>query len=100
MNVVNPNDAEHTIKLIPRYYPIEAITLSLFNEATQISEEVDNTYIVTDGNLFLTFEYTFTENQKFQVKLDEDTEVVYRGKLISTTQDPQEYKVTQGVYFD
>lgn len=99
MNVVNPNDTEHTIKLIPRYYPTEGITLSLFNEATQISENVDNTFTVTDGNLFLTFEYTFTENQKFQIKLNEDDEIVYRGKLFSTTQDPQEYKLTNNVYY-
>lgn len=99
MNVVNPNDTEHTIKLIPRYYPTDAITLSLFNEATQISENVDNTFTVTDGNLFLTFEYTFTENQKFQIKLNEDDEIVYRGKLFSTTQDPQEYKLTNNVYY-
>lgn len=98
MNVVNPNDAEHTLKLIPRYYPTEAITMSLFNEATQVSEAIDNTYTITDGNLFLTFEYTFTENQKFQIKLD-DTEIVYRGKLFSTSQDPQEYKLTNNVYY-
>lgn len=100
MNVVNPEDSEHTIKLIPRYYPTDAISLSLFNEATQSSETVDNEYTVTDGNFFLTFTYEFTENQRFQIKLKEDSEVVYRGKLISTTQQPQEYKVTQGVYFD
>lgn len=99
MNVVSPNNTEHTIKLIPRYYPTTGITMSLFNEATQVSEDVDNTYTITDGNLFLTFEYTFTENQKFQIKLDEDTEIVYRGKIISTTQDPQEYKLTNNVYY-
>lgn len=99
MNVVSPNNTEHTIKLIPRYYPSAAITMSLFNEATQVSEDVDNTYVITDGNLFLTFEYTFTENQKFQIKLDEVEEVVYRGKIVSTTQDPQEYKLTNNVYY-
>jgi len=98
MKVVNPNDTEHTLVLIPRYYPADAITMSLFNETTQITEVVDNTYTITDGNLFLTFEYIFTENSKFQIKLEE-TEIVYRGKLIATSQDPQEYKLTNNVYY-
>jgi len=98
MKVVNPNDSEHTLVLIPRYYPAGAITMSLFNETTQVSEDVDNTYVITDGNLFLTFEYTFTENQKFQIKLEE-TEIVYRNKLISTSQNPQEYKLTNNLYY-
>jgi len=99
MKVVNPNDTEHTLVLIPRYYPADAITMSLFNETTQTSENVDNSYTITDGNLFLTFEYTFTENQKFQIKLDEDAEIVYRGKLIATSQDPQDYKLTNNLYY-
>jgi hypothetical protein len=73
--------------------------LSLFNEATKVTENIDNTYTITDGVLFLSFEYTFTENQKFQVKIEEENEVVYRGKLIATSQTPQDYKLTNNVYF-
>jgi len=98
MKVVNPEDTDHIIDLIPRYYPTDAITFSLFNEATQVTENIDNTYTITDGVLFLSFEYTFTENQKFQIKLD-DTEIVYRGKIIATSQNPQDYKLTNNVYY-
>jgi hypothetical protein len=99
MKVVNPEDTDHIIDLIPRYYPSDNITLSLFNEATKVTENIDNTYTITDGVLFLSFEYTFTENEKFQIKLSEDTEIVYRGKLIATSQTPQDYKLTNNVYF-
>jgi hypothetical protein len=99
MNVVSPNTEEHIIKIIPRYYPTGAITLSLFNEATQVTEVVNNTYEITDGNMFVSFSCVFTENQKFQVKIKEGNEVVYRGKLIATSQDPQEYKLTNNVYY-
>ncbi len=99
MKVVNPNDSEHNLVLIPRYYPADAITMSLFNETTQTSEDIDNIYTITDGNLFLTFEYTFTENSKFQIKLTDEAGVVYRGKLIATSQNPQEYKLTNNVYY-
>jgi hypothetical protein len=99
MKVVNPEDTDHIIDLIPRYYPSDKITLSLFNEATKVTENIDNTYTITDGVLFLSFEYTFTENQKFQVKIEEENEVVYRGKLIATSQTPQDYKLTNNVYF-
>jgi hypothetical protein len=99
MKVVNPEDTDHIIDLIPRYYPIKGLYFSLFNEATKETENIDNTYTITDGVLFLSFEYTFTENQKFQIKLSEDTEIVYRGKLIATSQTPQDYKLTNNVYF-
>jgi len=99
MKVVNPNETEHTIKLIPRFYPTDALVLNLYNEFTTISTDVDNIYIVTDGDLFITFDFDFENNSKYQIKITEADEVVYRGKLIATTQDPQEYKLTNNVYY-
>ena len=99
MKVVNPNDTSHTLVLIPRYYPTDSITMSLFNETTQTSENVENEYGITDGNLFIGFTYTFTENQKFQIKLTDALGVVYRGKVIATSQEPQEYKLTHNAYY-
>jgi hypothetical protein len=99
MNVVIPSNTTHTLKLIPRLYPSGVLVLSLFNEATQLSEIVENTYLVTDGNMFLEFDFTFIENSKYQITITEDTEVIYRGKLIATSQIPQDYKLTNNVYY-
>ncbi len=99
MKVVDHNVTNHTLVLIPRYTPTNSITFTLFNEATKESETVSNSYSVTDGKLSLSFTYTFTENDKRVITLEEGTEVVYRGKLIVTDQDSQEYKETNGLYF-
>lgn len=99
MNVVIPSNKTHTLKLIPRLYPSGELVLSLFNEATQLSETVENTYLVTDGNMFLEFDFTFIENSKYQIRITEDKEVIYRGKLIATSQKPQYYKLTNNVYY-
>ena len=99
MNVVIPSNTTHTLKLIPRLYPNDTLVLSLFNEATQATEIVDNSYLVTDGNLFLEFDYVFIENSKYQIKITQNNEVVYRGKLIATSQTPQDYKLTNNVYY-
>jgi hypothetical protein len=99
MKVVNPNDTEHTLQLIPRFYPTDTLVFSLYNEFTKISTDVDNIYVVTDGNLFITFDFDFEDNSKYQIKITENDEVVYRGKLIATTQTPQDYKLTNNVYY-
>jgi len=99
MKVVNPNDTEHTLQLIPRFYPTGEIVLSLYNEFTTISADVDNIYITTDGNLFITFDFEFENNSKYQIKITEADEVVYRGKLMATTQTPQDFKLTNNVYY-
>jgi hypothetical protein len=99
MKVVNPNDTEHTLQLIPRFYPTDALVFNLYNEFTTISTDVDNIYVVTDGNLFITFDFEFENNSRYQIKITEAGEVVYRGKLIATTQTPQDYKLTNNVYY-
>lgn len=99
MNVVNPNDSTHIIKFIPRYYPSDAIVFSLYDEATQLTEVVDNLYLTTNGITSLSFDYTFTENQKFRIKITDINGVVFRGKLLATSQEPQDYKLTNGLYF-
>jgi len=99
MKVVNPNDTEHTLQLIPRFYPTGEVVLSLYNEFTTITTDVDNIYITTYGNLFITFDFEFENNSKYQIKITEADEVVYRGKLMATTQTPQDFKLTNNVYY-
>jgi hypothetical protein len=99
MNVVNPNNTTHEIVIIPRFYPESVIELSLYNEATQLTNIVANTYNIVDGKMFVEFDYTFTEGQSFQVTITEFDDVVYRGKIFATNQEPQDYKLTDNVYY-
>jgi len=99
MIVVNPSDETHIVKIIPRFYPSTTIVLSLFNETLQTSVNVTNTYEIVDGILSITFDYDFVEGSNFQVKITENGNIVYRGKLFATSQTPQDYKLTANAYY-
>ena len=98
MKIVNTTDTTHNISLIPRYYPDSVLTFTLTNEATKVVEVVANTYTIENGVFTLIFDYTFTDKDKFNIKLEENT-IVYRGKLMVTDQETQEYKLTDNLYY-
>lgn len=97
--VINPNDSTHTLNVIPRYYPSNDLVVSLYNEADKTTSTPSNTYNITNGKLNITFTFTFVDKDRHQVKVSEGTKIVYRGKLVTTTQDPQDFKLTDGLYF-
>jgi len=72
--------------------------LELYNEVTQVSEIVNQLFVVNDGVITVSFSYTFTEQSKYQIKLTYKKGVVFRGKLIATIQTPQDYKQTNNLY--
>lgn len=98
MTVINPSTTTHTLNVVPRYYPDSALVVSLYNEATSVTTTPTNTYNITNGKLNITFTFTFVENDRHQVKITEGTNVVYRGKTITTSQEPQDYSLTNGLY--
>jgi hypothetical protein len=97
MIVVNPENENHSFDIIPRYYP-ESFSFDLYNEVTKITETITHTFTVADGIMQINFEMEFSEQQKFQIKLYDEEGVVFRGKLISTSQTPQDYKQTNNLY--
>jgi hypothetical protein len=99
MIVVQPTILEHQIKVIPRLYPTEALTLSLYNEATKVTETLENIYLVQDGYLYIDFEKVFNESDKYKITIKEVNEVIYRGKIKATSQEPQEYQQTKDKYY-
>lgn len=98
MKVVNPNNTNHDIKLIPRWYDFAFLNLELHNESTQVNTSVDSSFSVLNGVLTLNFDFDFLDNDKFQFKLTDGESVVYRDKIIATSQEPQEYKLSKGLY--
>lgn len=99
MNVVNPQNTEHQIIIIPRFYPSDEVVINLFNEGKQTNETIDNTYTVIDGQMIVIFDYQFIEGDRFQIKITKDLDVVYRGKLFATTQITQNYNPTANAYY-
>lgn len=94
MNVINPNNTTHEIKIIPRFNPSGDLIFELDNE-----QIIYNTYYFVDGYLKLNFELDILEGQKFQIKITENNEVVYRGKLMATSQNTQTFKALKDLYY-
>jgi len=99
MKVVLPIDTTHLIALIPRYYTSDALVLELYNEVTQTKEIVPCIYIIQNGLMTITFDYDFIENDKFTIKISDSNGVIYRDKLISTSQTTQDFKSTKDLYY-
>lgn len=99
MKVVIPTNSEHDINLIPRYSPDAAIVLTLYNEVTKVETVVANTYVIENGILTITFTFTFADKDKYQFTLIDGTELVYRGKITATSQTPQDFKLTSGLFY-
>ena len=100
MKILSPLDVTHEITLIPRFYPVGDISLELYNEDTSESDTLTITPLITDGYLYLTFDFTFINNTNYRLTmLDEDEAICYRGKLFITDQtDLENYKVTKDIF--
>jgi len=99
MKILQPADSEHQIRLIPRKYPVTALTVSLFDEFARTNETIANTYFIKNGYLYLTFTKTVVEAESYQLLIiDAFNDEIYRGKIYVTSQDPQTYNPTTNVY--
>ena len=96
--VIDPSNSIHTLSVVPRFYPTNSLVVALYNETTNVTATPSATYVITNGKLNITFTFTFVENDRHQLKVTEGTEVVYRGKTLTTSQEPQEFKLTNGLY--
>jgi len=86
MKIVSPLASSHSIKLIPRFYPYDAISFYLKKESTKVETLVSATYSIEGGVMLLDFDFTFAESEKYQIKIKQSDSVVYRGKLLATDQ--------------
>ena len=106
MKIINPSDTTYFIELIPRTYTLStSLDFELYDESERETESISsNVFSVING--YLTWEFlpadfsniTFTEDGTYQLKISDIGEVIYRGKLLVTSQTPQDYKATNGLY--
>lgn len=94
-----PSNTTHEITFIPRFIPGDELVLQLYDETLQITETIDNGYIFVNGLATMTFDLICTESQKFQLKILEGTNVIYRDKIFVTSQNTQEFKATKDHYY-
>jgi hypothetical protein len=100
MKIINPIDTEHELILIPRYYVSGDVSLELTNEFTKEVNTYALTPITIDGYMYLNFTDTFDNNSKFQIKVTDNQNVLFRGILfvIDQSEDTQNYKTSKGVF--
>ena len=99
MKVITPTTGNTDITIIPRFYPTTAVVVSLFNEASQVTTTPAATYAILNGEMVVSFTQTFVDKDKHQIKITEGTNVVFRGKSVCTSQEPQDFKLTEGLYY-
>ncbi len=98
MKVILPSNSTHTIKFTPRYEPTNILSLEVTKEGVNTTEIIEPTYTISNGVMSLTFDLDVLEQDRYSFKLIEDEEVVFRGKLFATEQEPQDFKLTKNTY--
>jgi len=58
MNIVNPTDTTHELKIIPRFGLPTEVVFSLYNEETQLTETITNTFSFKNISFFCCPIYT------------------------------------------
>tara|TARA_R110002073_G_scaffold161039_1_gene316677 strand:- start:2296 stop:2700 length:405 start_codon:yes stop_codon:yes gene_type:complete len=72
------------------------VTDSFKNESTSL----ENAFEIENGMLVVTFDYTFTDESSYNIAINyvNTSEVIYRGLILATVQDTQDYSLTQSEY--
>ena len=98
MEVFLPITTQQTLTVIPRWNsPI--VSLRLSNEETGIADIFTIPITTYDnGYLSMDFAYDFTEGGRYVLELKDNAgKLLWRGKAISTDQDPQTYKMNADI---
>lgn len=99
MIVLLPTDTEHIFNFIPRFIPSDELILELYDETLQTTQTIGNLHTYANGLTTITFDLVCTESQKFQLKISEGEEVIYRDKIFVTSQNTQAFKATKDHYY-
>lgn len=94
-----PSNRTHGFNFIPRFVPSGELILELYNEATQQFKTIENLYVYANGLATMTFDLNVFEKDKFQLKISQGTDVIYRDKIFVTSQNTQEFKATKDHYY-
>lgn len=104
MIIVNPDNTNHTISVVPRFDVTPSsgeLTVVLTDSYNDSVTMLVNTFDVNAGKLLITFNYAFRSEGRYDlvVTYSDTLEVLYRGIAVATTQDTQEYKLTNNKFY-
>lgn len=92
--------APYQFKCIPRYYNEGELTFYLRDELRDTTTEIEILEVIYQNNILkLVFEEPILkEGQSFEITINEDDNLIYRGKAFSTAQtDLENFELNKGV---
>ena len=98
LNILNPNETTHSIILQPRFIPSGDLIVYLTNDITEVVTTLSNSYTYVSGVLIATFDLDVLAEDKFSIKINNQSKIIYKGSIFCTSQDSQDFKLTQGIY--
>ena len=99
--IINPTKASHTLRIIPRFNPSASLVLNIKDTTTNLDEDISlSSYdFPTTGGIQFAFSFEATDETRYQITVRQEKDIVYRGILIATSQDTQEYQLTNDKYY-
>ena len=99
MKVILPSNTTHEATIEPRFYSSEVLSMDVTKEGNRKVTTQEITYLVVSGVMTITFDLVAVKGDRFSFKIYEvDGDILYRGKLFATEQDPETYKLTKDRY--
>ena len=77
------------------------LSVTITDNFKSISNSLDNTFDVLNGKLVITFDYSFRDEGRYDIAITytNTLEVAYRGILVATNQNTQDYRLTNGKFY-
>ena len=77
------------------------LSVTITDSFKDASDLLDNTFDVLNGKLVITFDYDFRSESRYDIAVTytNTLEVIYRGAIVATTQETQEYKLTKDKFY-
>ena len=100
--IVNPNDTTHTVKVSPRFYPSNTLSIRIDSSSEGTTDYLTPSYILgSDNKLALSFAHIFSNELSYSIAVTDTIteEMVYRGLILATTQITQDYSLTANKYY-
>ena len=87
------------LKIVPRSYTTDQVTVTVTNESTNTSQSQTLTPVVSGNHINITGTFTFAEGIFYYFVVSQGGSEIYRGNIFCTDQtDLEDYTVNQGQY--
>lgn len=84
------------LTLIPRIIPTGVVTIETITDNTGQTASSNYAYTTSNGKItFSTYILSGSEGDRFTLKISEGDDIIWRGKMFTTTQVTQKYRINE-----